>query len=66
VARPDQSLRTLYRDLLRLRRENPALRSLDLDAVRTEANDEMGVLVVRRVRRRSSSTSATRREALPE
>ena len=46
--RPDESLRALYRDLLRLRREHPALRSLDLDAVRTEANDETGVLIVRR------------------
>jgi maltooligosyltrehalose trehalohydrolase len=46
--RGDDSLRELYRDLLRLRRENPSLRSLDLDAVRTEANDDTGVLVVRR------------------
>jgi maltooligosyltrehalose trehalohydrolase len=44
--RQDESLRDLYRDLLRLRRESPALRNLDLDAVRTEANDEMGVLIV--------------------
>ena len=43
-----ESLRDLYRELLRLRREIPALRSLDLDAVRTEADDETGVLVVRR------------------
>jgi maltooligosyltrehalose trehalohydrolase len=44
----DDSLRALYRDLLRIRREHAALRSLDLDAVRTAANDETGVLVVRR------------------
>jgi maltooligosyltrehalose trehalohydrolase len=45
---PDESLRALYRDLLRMRREHPALRSLDLDAVRTEADDQTGVLIVRR------------------
>jgi len=45
---PDESLRALYRDLLRLRREQPSLRTLDLAAVRTEANDQTGVLVVRR------------------
>jgi maltooligosyltrehalose trehalohydrolase len=45
---PDPSLRDLYRDLLRLRRETPALRTLDLDAVTVEGDDETGVLVVRR------------------
>jgi len=44
----DESLRALYRDLLRLRREHQALRSLDLDAVHIAASDETGVLVVRR------------------
>ncbi len=46
--RQDTTLRDLYRHLLRLRRENPALRALDLDAVETEADDELGILVVRR------------------
>jgi maltooligosyltrehalose trehalohydrolase len=46
--RGDDSLRALYRDLLRLRRETLSLRALDLDAVRTETNDEAGVLVMRR------------------
>jgi maltooligosyltrehalose trehalohydrolase len=45
---PDSPMRDHYRDLLRLRRETPALRTLDLDAVTVEANDETGVLVVRR------------------
>jgi maltooligosyltrehalose trehalohydrolase len=44
----NESLRNLYRDLLRLRRETPSLRTLDLDVVETEANDATGVLVVRR------------------
>jgi maltooligosyltrehalose trehalohydrolase len=38
----------LYRSLLALRRETPALRSLDLGAVQTHANDERGVLFVLR------------------
>jgi maltooligosyltrehalose trehalohydrolase len=38
----------LYRDLLRLRRETPALRSLDLEAVETIADDEKRTLIVRR------------------
>jgi maltooligosyltrehalose trehalohydrolase len=46
--RQDDSLRALYRELLRLRRDTPALRTLDLDAVETEANDDAGVLIVRR------------------
>ncbi|HEV7767232.1 MAG TPA: malto-oligosyltrehalose trehalohydrolase [Thermoanaerobaculia bacterium] len=39
---------TLYRDLLTLRRNTPALRSLDLSRVETHADDEQRVLLVRR------------------
>ena len=42
------SLWQLYADLLRIRRETPALRKLDLDAVETQADDERRTLVVRR------------------
>jgi hypothetical protein len=38
----------LYRTLLTLRRETPALRNLDLGAVETHADDERRVLLVRR------------------
>jgi maltooligosyltrehalose trehalohydrolase len=38
----------LYRSLLALRRETPALRTLDLGAVETHADDERRVLLVRR------------------
>jgi maltooligosyltrehalose trehalohydrolase len=41
-------LRNLYRELLRLRREIPALRSLDLNAVETHADDERRTLLVKR------------------
>jgi maltooligosyltrehalose trehalohydrolase len=41
-------LRNLYRELLRLRREIPALRLLDLDAVETQADDERRTLLVKR------------------
>jgi len=44
----DESLRTLYADLLRLRHETPALRSLSLDDVEVHADDERRVLLVRR------------------
>ena len=44
----DASLRQLYRELLRLRRERPALRTLDLASIETQADDERGVLLVRR------------------
>jgi maltooligosyltrehalose trehalohydrolase len=44
----DGSLRELYRDLLRMRRENPSLRALDLDAVSVDVDDENRVLVMRR------------------
>jgi glycosidase len=43
-----QSLHRLYRLLFRLRRETPALRSLDLRLVETHADDERKVLLVRR------------------
>jgi maltooligosyltrehalose trehalohydrolase len=46
--RGDDSLRRLYAELLRLRRETPALRSLDLDNVEVHADDERRVLLVRR------------------
>jgi maltooligosyltrehalose trehalohydrolase len=42
------NLRNLYRELLRLRREFPALRSLDLDAVETHADDKRRTLLVKR------------------
>jgi maltooligosyltrehalose trehalohydrolase len=42
------SLRRLYAELLRLRRETPALRALDLDLVEAHADDERRVLLVRR------------------
>jgi len=49
LTHPQQaSLRDLYRHLLRLRREHPALRSLDLGAVETHADDERKVLLVHR------------------
>jgi maltooligosyltrehalose trehalohydrolase len=38
----------LYRTLLALRRDTPALRSLDLSAVETHADDERRVLLIRR------------------
>jgi len=41
-------VRDLYRELLRLRRETPSLRSLDLDAVETQADDERRMLIVTR------------------
>ncbi len=41
-------LRALYKELLRLRAEAPALRTLDLDAVETHADDEQRTLVVKR------------------
>jgi maltooligosyltrehalose trehalohydrolase len=44
----DDSLRCFYADLLRLRRETPALRSLDLDNVEVHADDDRRVLLVRR------------------
>jgi maltooligosyltrehalose trehalohydrolase len=49
LSRSEQSgLRDLYRELLRLRREIPALRSLDLNAVKTHADDERRTLIVQR------------------
>jgi maltooligosyltrehalose trehalohydrolase len=44
----DGSLRELYRELLALRRETPALRSLDLTRIETHADNERRVLFVRR------------------
>jgi len=41
-------MREFYRRLLALRRETPALRSLDLAAVETRADDERRVLFIRR------------------
>ncbi len=43
---PRNDLWTLYQELFRLRRETPELRSLDMSAVRTVANDEEGTLAV--------------------
>jgi maltooligosyltrehalose trehalohydrolase len=43
-----QSLRRLYKQLLAFRREIPSLRSLDLDAVETHADDERRVLLIQR------------------
>jgi maltooligosyltrehalose trehalohydrolase len=42
------AIRRLYQQLLQLRRDTPALRSLDLDAVETHADDARQVLFVRR------------------
>jgi maltooligosyltrehalose trehalohydrolase len=42
------SIRRLYRQLLHLRKQTPALRSLDLSSVTAEAYDEQGVLLVER------------------
>ncbi|HEX6095251.1 MAG TPA: malto-oligosyltrehalose trehalohydrolase [Thermoanaerobaculia bacterium] len=42
------SLWRLYRELLALRRDTPALRRLDLSKVETQADDEKQVLVLRR------------------
>jgi len=42
------SIRRLYKLLLALRRDVPALRRLDLDAVETHADDERRLLLVRR------------------
>ena len=42
------SLRDLYKTLFAARRERPALRSLDLDAVETHADDDRQVLLVHR------------------
>ena len=44
----DDSLRRFYAELLRLRRETPALRSLDLDNVEVHADDDRRLLLVRR------------------
>jgi maltooligosyltrehalose trehalohydrolase len=48
----DQSIRTLYKELFRLRREHPALRSLDLSAVEVHADDDRKVLFVSRSARK--------------
>ncbi|HYI07745.1 MAG TPA: malto-oligosyltrehalose trehalohydrolase [Thermoanaerobaculia bacterium] len=42
------SMLRLYRELLALRRDTPALRNLDLRAAETHADDERNVLLVRR------------------
>ena len=42
------AVRELYKSLLKLRRDTPALRSLDLDEVETHADDARRVLLVRR------------------
>ena len=44
----EAGMRDFYRELLRLRRETPSLRSLDLSKVETFPDDERRVLVVRR------------------
>jgi maltooligosyltrehalose trehalohydrolase len=44
----DATLRDLYRALLRLRRETPALRNFDIAALETRADDERRTLLVRR------------------
>ena len=44
----DQSLRHLYRQLFKLRRAHPALRTLDLGAVETTADDATRTLLVHR------------------
>ena len=52
------SLRKLYGDLLRLRRERAALRTLDLSLVETQADDESGTLIVRRTAERDQALIA--------
>jgi maltooligosyltrehalose trehalohydrolase len=44
----DAALRQLYKDLLRLRRETPSLRDLDLDTVEVDADDARRLIVVHR------------------
>jgi maltooligosyltrehalose trehalohydrolase len=46
--KPRNELWSLYQSLLRLRRETPALRSLDLSAVRTHVDEAKRTLVVER------------------
>jgi maltooligosyltrehalose trehalohydrolase len=46
----NHALRDLYRDLLRLRRERPALRSLDRDRTDVTVHEQKRVMVVRRWR----------------
>ncbi|MEA2240443.1 MAG: maltooligosyltrehalose trehalohydrolase [Thermoanaerobaculia bacterium] len=41
-------IRALYKELLRLRASTPALRTLDLDAVETHADDEERTLLIKR------------------
>ena len=41
-------MRELHRDLLRIRRETPALRTLDLGSVETYVDEERRTLLVRR------------------
>jgi maltooligosyltrehalose trehalohydrolase len=49
LQRPEHgSIRQLYKGLLKFRRDKAALRTLDLSAVETHADDERGVLLVRR------------------
>ena len=43
-----RALRALYAELFRLRRETPSLRTLDLDAVETHADDDRRLLLIRR------------------
>lgn len=43
-----RSLWKLYRDLLRIRRETPALRTLDLSALDVQSDDEKRIITVRR------------------
>jgi maltooligosyltrehalose trehalohydrolase len=43
-----QMIWSLYAELFRLRRDTPSLRTLDLDAVETHADDARGMLLVRR------------------
>ena len=43
-----QMILSLYRELLRLRRETPALRTLDLSRVETHADESRRILLVRR------------------
>ena len=46
--RANSPLRDLYRELLRLRRETPSLRTLDLSVVRTHVDEQHRTLVVER------------------
>ena len=52
------ALRALYKELLRLRREVPALASLDMQGLRTVASENCGVFLVSRPHERGDAVVA--------